>query len=84
MKVFELVFGESTCYQCDILPNYNDCDPKALKLLYNFSGKYARRANLHVNVTAKRNFIILIGETLQQYIWPKNDEDLSGRHEDIY
>ena len=26
VKVFELVFCESTCYQCEMLPNYNDCD----------------------------------------------------------
>ena len=54
----------------------------ALKLFYDLSGKYTRRAILHVDATAKQNFIIRIGETLQKYISTKNDEDLSGRHED--
>ena len=26
VEVFELIFCESTSYQCEILPNYNDCD----------------------------------------------------------
>ena len=56
--------------------------PNAMKLFYNFSGKYARRAILHVDVTAKWNFIIRIGETLQKCMYTKNDENLSGRYED--
>ena len=52
--------------------------PNAMKLFYNFSGKYARRAILHVDVTAKRNFIIRIVDTLLEYISTKNNEDLSG------
>ena len=56
--------------------------PNALKLFYDYREKYARRAILHVYVTAKRNFIIRISETLLKYICTKNDEDLSGRHED--
>ena len=58
--------------------------PKPLKLLYFYCGKYARRAVLHADVIAKRNFIIRIGETLQKYICTKNDEALSERHEDNY
>ena len=56
--------------------------PNALNLLYNISGKYATRPILHVDVTAKRNFIIRIGEIMQKYIYTKIDENLSGRHED--
>ena len=56
--------------------------PNALKLFYDYREKYARRAILHVYVTAKRNFIIRIGETLLKYICTKNDEDLSERHAD--
>ena len=56
--------------------------PNALKLFYYYMEKYARRAILHVCVTANRNFIVRIGETLQKHICTKHDEDLSGRHED--
>ena len=82
MKVFELLFCESTFYQSEILPNYNDCDTNALKLFHDYMEKYARRAFLHVYVTANRNFIIRFGETLLKYICTKNSEDLSWRHED--
>ena len=58
--------------------------PNALKLFYDYGEKYAGRAILHVYVTAKRNFIIRIGETVLKYICTKNDEDLSDRHADNY
>ena len=59
-----------------------DVMPNALKLFYDYKEKYARRAILHVYVTAKRNVIVRIGETFSKHICTKHDEDLSGRHED--
>ena len=56
--------------------------PNALMLFYDYAEKYARRAVLHVYVTANRNFIIRFGETMLKYMCAKNNEDLSGRHED--
>ena len=56
--------------------------PNALKLFYDYGEKYARRPILHVYVTAKRNFIVRIGENLLKHICTKHDEDLSGRHQD--
>ena len=58
--------------------------PNALKLFYDFCGNYARRDILDVDVYGKGNFVIRIDVTLQQYICTKNDEELSGRHEDNY
>ena len=56
--------------------------PNALKQFHDYMEKYARRAILHVYVTANRNFIIRFGGTLLKYICTKNNDDLSGRHED--
>ena len=62
--------------------NCNDCDAQCDEAVLQLKLKYARRAILHVDVTAKCNFIIRIGETVQKCIYTKNDKNLSGRYED--